>query len=701
MPESPPNGLTEAAEAAAPDRLDVALAAAFGPEPEGHGGENPWPGQGEPALRLREPYPPTPGSAPGGPGTTGADGFGPGGRYQVEGELARGGMGVILRGRDRDLGRELAIKVLRADHRDNAAMARRFVEEAQIGGQLQHPGVVPVYELGRLPDGRPYFTMRLVRGQTLAALLAARPDPAHDSMRFLVIFSQVCQAVAYAHACGVIHRDLKPANIMVGAFGEVRVMDWGLARVLRGRGGQAGPPPANPDEQAPVRTVRTGPSGGDTQAGSVLGTPAYMAPEQARGEVGRLDERCDVFGLGAVLCEVLTGRPPFGGAPHPDVLRRAARGELDEAHARLDGCGADPGLVLLAKACLAPDPDARPGNAGLVAEGVSVYFARVEKRVRAAEVAEAQAHAANTLIAAMAAREANREGSRPDGADAPATALMALEEALARAGAVPVADQLALYRAAAARVLRQDPPNPFAGDVLKKALVEAAGLGDRYHAAWLLRGALVEVRGLLSFRPLPEADRAEGWPEFTPVGVLMAPLFFVFHLLPFLFLRGTPAYPPVSVAVTLGLFTVLLAGFLWFVRPGTSFWRAPVIHGLWSMRLGHFAGVWLVPLVCRELLGPDDGRWWLACYPLWAVLTGKMFFTMGGALWGRLYLAGLAFFAVAVVMPWRLDWAPVEFGVAATGVVMVAILHLRRTLVPAPPGAASPPRPRDVKGHKK
>jgi hypothetical protein len=495
------HGSTEAAEAAALELPDDALAIAFGP--------------------LSEALPaPDSAAAPEGPSPDRSDGFGPAGRYQVQGELARGGMGVILLGRDRDLGRELAIKILREDHRNNAAMARRFVEEAQIGGQLQHPGVVPVYELGRLSDGRPYFSMRLVKGQTLAALLQARPSPADDSMRFLVIFSQVVQTIAYAHSRGVIHRDLKPANIMVGAFGEVQVMDWGLARVLRRRGSEEILSPSTSNDHSPVQTMRTGLPAGETQAGSVLGTPAYMAPEQARGEIDQLDERCDVFGLGAVLCEILTGQPPFTGTSHSEILRQAANGELDEAHARLEGCGADPDLVRLARACLAADPAARPGNAGLVADGVSVYFARVEKRMRAAELAEAQAQAASTLIAAMAARESSSGGSRPAGVEAPAPVLAALEEALARAGLAPVADQLVLYRAATAEILRQAASNAFVRDVLHKALADSAGLEDPYHAAWLLRGALDEARGLLSFRPLPEAARTDEWPEFTPVGAV-------------------------------------------------------------------------------------------------------------------------------------------------------------------------------------
>ena len=156
-----------------------------------------------------------------------------GDRYQLFGEIARGGIGAVLKGRDPDLGRDLAVKVLLESHHDKPELVRRFVEEAQIGGQLQHPGIVPVYELGAFADRRPYFTMKLVKGRTLAALLAARQSPAHDLPRFLGIFEAMCQTWAYAHARGVIHRDLKPSNVMVGSFGEVQVMDWGLAKVLK------------------------------------------------------------------------------------------------------------------------------------------------------------------------------------------------------------------------------------------------------------------------------------------------------------------------------------------------------------------------------------------------------------------------------------------------------------------------------------
>ncbi len=142
-------------------------------------------------------------------------------RYRLDGEIARGGMGAILKGRDTDLGRDLAIKVLLDQHKDKPEVVQRFVEEAQIGGQLQHPGIAPVYELGQFKDKRPFFSMKLVKGETLSKLLADRKEAVAERGKFIGIFEQICQTMAYAHSRGVIHRDLKPANIMVGAFGEV------------------------------------------------------------------------------------------------------------------------------------------------------------------------------------------------------------------------------------------------------------------------------------------------------------------------------------------------------------------------------------------------------------------------------------------------------------------------------------------------
>ena len=324
---------------------------------------------------------------------------GSGTRYRIDGEIARGGMGAVLRGRDPDLGRDVALKVLREDFRENAEMVRRFVEEAQIGGQLQHPGIVPIYELGTFGDRRPFFSMKLVKGDTLAQLLAGRQQPGDGLPRFLSIFESIAQTVAYAHARGVIHRDLKPSNVMVGAFGEVQVMDWGLAKVLP-RGGVADDAEAGkiPKDETVIATARSGSADSDlSQAGSVLGTPSYMAPEQARGEIDRVDERADVFALGSILCEILTGQPAFTGRTSGEIQRKAALGDLADAMARLDASGADAELIALAKDCLAREPEDRPKSAGVVSERMTAYLAGVQERLRRAELESVEERARRRL----------------------------------------------------------------------------------------------------------------------------------------------------------------------------------------------------------------------------------------------------------------------------------------------------------------
>jgi serine/threonine-protein kinase len=235
-----------------------------------------------------------------------------------------------------------------------------------------------------LPDRRPYFTMKLVEGRTLADLLRQRADPAENLPRFLTIFEQVCQTLAYAHSNGVIHRDLKPGNVMVGAFGEVQVMDWGLAKALA-RTEEEGDPPSS--------LIPHPSSLPETQPGAVLGTYAYMAPEQARGEVERLDERCDVFGLGAILCEILTGRPPFRGASGSELADRARRCDHAEALAALESGAVEADLARLVRACLAAEPSARPANAGAVAAALAAHLAGVQERLRRAELERAAAEA--------------------------------------------------------------------------------------------------------------------------------------------------------------------------------------------------------------------------------------------------------------------------------------------------------------------
>jgi serine/threonine protein kinase len=360
-------------------------------------------------------------------------------RYDRIDLIGRGGMGEVHRVRDRQLQRELAMKVLSPMHSADPAFVDRFIEEAQIAAQLQHPGIVPIHDIGKLEDGRPFFTMKLVRGSTLESLLAARPQLSERPDYWLGIFLRVCQAVAFAHSKGVIHRDLKPSNIMVDRFGEVQVMDWGLAKILgmsaesreSRRPDAGGTHPtvyaetedssgvkadliedtsAQSFHQTIIRSIRYSPleetsgstveslgwqtdAGSLTSQGYVVGTMAYMPPEQAQGCVDDLDARCDVFSLGAILSVILTGKPPYCGANSAEQHRMASEGELAPCLVRLRACPYDLPIVDLAIDCLSPDRQARPRDGSQLASRIDRYLTDVRDRLRKAELERAAADA--------------------------------------------------------------------------------------------------------------------------------------------------------------------------------------------------------------------------------------------------------------------------------------------------------------------
>jgi eukaryotic-like serine/threonine-protein kinase len=246
-------------------------------------------------------------------------------RFRLLHRIGRGGMGAVFLAEDQTLGRRVALKVL--DVPDEAGdLAARLLREARILAKLEHPGIVPVHDAGTLPDGRVFYAMKYVEGSRLeehARTLQAAPDR-------LRIFEKICDAVAFAHSRGVLHRDLKPENIMVGPFGEVLVMDWGVAKILREPAtavvGERVEDAGNPPRRAAVRNDATkparpaAPAPPDTRDGAVIGTPGYMSPEQARGDASHLDERTDVYALGMILRFLLGGGAEAGDGSVPAPL---------------------------------------------------------------------------------------------------------------------------------------------------------------------------------------------------------------------------------------------------------------------------------------------------------------------------------------------------------------------------------------------
>jgi PAS domain S-box-containing protein len=289
-------------------------------------------------------------------------------RYVFTGVHATGGLGRVWLARDRQLDREVAIKELFPENAGNAKLAARFVREAQLTGQLEHPGVVPVYELDRGAEAnRPFYAMKFVRGRTLRSAVDAyhskRAQGGADSLEFVALLSAfvaVANTIAYAHSRGVLHRDLKGDNVTLGDYGEVIVLDWGLAKLL-------GQPDAQETDLSPEPPDYPQDPGLTIQ-GEIVGTPAYMAPEQAEGRLDQIDHRTDIFGLGAILYEILTGRPPFTGTHTMEVVQKASRG--NPAPPREIWPEVPVGLEEICLKAIAKEPDQRYQSAADLARDV-------------------------------------------------------------------------------------------------------------------------------------------------------------------------------------------------------------------------------------------------------------------------------------------------------------------------------------------
>lgn len=293
--------------------------------------------------------------------------------------LGAGGMGEVYRVRDHSLHRVLAMKVLLPELSTQEPLRDRFLEEAQVTAQLTHPGVPAVHEVGSLDDGRPYFTMKEVHGITLAQVIEdAHRDPLGaakwNEQRRLEIFHKVCETVAYAHARGVAHCDLKPLNVMVGAFGEVLVMDWGVARLVAPSGDTSTKePPVMIGGISPIETI-------------VAGTPAYMAPEQASGRADLLGAQADVYALGVMLFELLAGERPYRGTPR-EVIDRAKLGNVPPLPKR-PGSVADDALYSIITKAMTPDPARRYRDAKAMADDLARWREGAMRREKALAIVQ-------------------------------------------------------------------------------------------------------------------------------------------------------------------------------------------------------------------------------------------------------------------------------------------------------------------------
>lgn len=302
-------------------------------------------------------------------------------RYGFRGVIGDGATCEVVRVHDERLGAELAMKILRPELVERSAVARKFHMEARLTARLRHPGIPPVHDLGVLGDGRLWFTMGLVEGSTLRACIGAHhqasrrgAEPEHSLRELLVMLLRVAEAVGYAHSEGVVHRDLKPTNVMLGAFDEVRVMDWGIARA------------DGIDDHLTDEAFVQAPSRHRTLIGKAIGTPSYMPPEQARGADDEIGPHSDVYALGACLYKILSGRSPYRGAPRDVVMkvRRGAPPAVDEVAWR----PIEVDLIELCEWAMQRDPTQRPAHARLFAQALQAWLDHEQRRRRAEGVLE-------------------------------------------------------------------------------------------------------------------------------------------------------------------------------------------------------------------------------------------------------------------------------------------------------------------------
>jgi serine/threonine protein kinase len=459
--------------------------------------------------------------------------------YEILGVLGRGGMGIVYQARQHGLDRLVALKMILAGaHADPDELAR-FRAEAEAAAKLQHANIVDIFEVGEV-DGRPFFSLEFVAGGSLAQKLDGTPFPPRRAAQLSQILAQ---AMHYAHQKGIVHRDLKPANVLLTEDGTPKITDFGLAKRL--------------DRNA-----------GNTQTGAVVGTPSYMAPEQAAGRNKEIGPAADVYALGVILFEMLTGRPPFKADTPWDTLRDVI--EREPAPPRLLNAKVDRDLEAICLKCLEKDPRHRYESAEELALDLSRYLNGEEISVRSFNVID---------------RLARTLGRSHYDVEFRTWATMLFCFAV-----ITLTEHLALF------VLTHNGP-PY----------------------------------------------EKNWIHAARVGQLVA-----------------------------------IAVVFWRFRSSNLLPTSAAERQLWAIWIGYFVASVVTTLANRELANPELMLDELTMYPTRAILTGLAFFAMGGSYWGGFYAFGIAFFGLAVLVPWHLHWAPLEFGLLFSGTLTLIGLRLRR-----------------------
>jgi serine/threonine protein kinase len=485
--------------------------------------------------------------------------------YQILGVIGYGGMGVVYKALQVRLNRLVALKMILAGPHSAPRGLARFRSEAEAVALLQHPNIVRIHEVGE-QDSQPFLALEFVEGCNLSQALTSTPLPPRQGAELI---EKLARAIHYAHQRGIVHRDLKPANILLQKVDGSRhpvagtentdawhtdcclwstvyspkITDFGLAKRLDAGAGQ-------------------------TQSGTVLGTPGYMAPELAEGKAHLVGPRTDVYALGAILYEILTGRPPFAANSLLEVIDQVRSQDPLPPRSVQPSIPAD--LDTICMTCLRKDPEERYDSA----------------------------------------------------------------EALA--------------------------------DDLRR----------------FLNGELIRARKLTPFGKLARILR---WSrEFVELHVLadvltfFLPVPFLSHLLVFLLLGSETSYPAIALGTTLGNFLLILGLIIWLISSGRVPLTSPVFRQFWDIRIAQLSGMVVAVLLCWQL-APTGVPWQLTVYPFWAVLTGMTCFGLGSKLWGGFYLAGICLFVVAVMMPLRMAWAPVELGAFLSCFLTMITHHFRRT----------------------